>query len=345
MNRTILSMGALAAGGALALHLLRRSNYNFADKVVVITGGSRGLGLELARRFAAEGARIALCARTAADVAKAGEELQRRGADVFAAICDVTDPAQIEPFIDEVVDRWGRLDVLVNNAGIIQVGPLESMTEADFRQAMDVHLWGPLRMTLEALPHMRAQNAGRIVNIASIGGKLSVPHLLPYCASKFALVGLSQGMRTELARENIWVTTISPGLMRTGSPRNAQFKGRHREEYAWFSISGAAPVISLGSGRAARRIVEACRRGSSELVFPLPIQLVARIHGLFPELTEATSRLVQRLLPEAGGMGTGSRQGKESESRWSPSWLTWLNERAAARNNEIREAKESFGGL
>src|SRR3978361_1009080 len=105
----------------------------------------------------------------------------------------------------------------------------------------------------------------RIVNIASIGGEISIPHLLPYSVSKFALVALSQGLHTELADRGISVTPVCSGLTRRGSPRNAQFKGQHRKEFAWFAISDAMPVASISSHRAARQIVEACRRGDAYL--------------------------------------------------------------------------------
>src|SRR6185503_4123757 len=120
------------------------------------------------------------------------------------------------------------------------------------------------------LPEMRARREGRIVNITSIGGKISVPHLLPYSASKFALVGLSEGLRAELAKDGIVVTTICPGLMRTGSPRNATFKGQHRAEYAWFSIGDSLPVTAMSADRAARQILTACKRGEAEVVLSVP---------------------------------------------------------------------------
>ena len=130
-----------------------------------------------------------------------------------------------------MVDEIGQIDVLVNNAGIIQVGPLDTMTAEDFRRALQTHFWGPLNTILAVLPQMRMRKAGRIVNISSLGGRVSIPHLLPYSASKFALVGLSKGLHSELRKEGITVTTVCPGLMRTGSPRNAEFKGKHRAGY------------------------------------------------------------------------------------------------------------------
>src|SRR5437868_10247139 len=174
--------------------------------------------------------------------------------------------------------RFGRIDVLVNNAGTIEVGPMEVMTLDDYEKAMRTHFWGPLYMVLAVLPEMRARKEGRIVNVSSIGGKISVPHLLPYCASKFALTGFSEGLRAELAKDGIVVTTVCPGLMRTGSPLNAFFKGQHQAEYAWFSISDSLPISSISAQRAARQIVRACKNGDAEVILSVPAQLAALFH-------------------------------------------------------------------
>src|SRR5260370_40570175 len=112
---------------------------------------------------------------------------------------------------------------------------------------------------------MRMCGGGRIVNISSIGGKIAVPDLEPSSASKFALTGFSDGIRAELVRDNIYVTTVAPGMMRTGSHMNARFKGRHDSEFAWFAVSAGAPLISMNAERAARKILAACRRGQPSL--------------------------------------------------------------------------------
>ena len=329
---------ALAGAGALLATravVRRLREYDLRGKTVLITGGSRGLGLVMAREFAREGARLAICARDPEELDRARTDLVRRGARVMAVPCDVTDRAQVEDAVRAVTERCGRVDVLVNNAGVIQVGPMEVMTLDDYERAMKTHFWGPLYATLAVLPAMRERAGGRIVNIASIGGKISIPHLLPYSASKFALVGFSEGLRSELKKDGVVVTTVCPGLMRTGGPRNAAFKGRHRAEYAWFSIGDSLPVSSMSAERAARQIVEACKRGDAEVVLSIQAKMAVRFHELFPGLTADLLGLVNRLLPAPGGIGAGSAKGKDSESGLSPSWLTTLGERAAARNNEI----------
>ena len=337
-HHNALLLAAAGAGALIATRALVRkwSGYDLRDKTVLITGGSRGLGLVMAREFAGEGARLAICARDETELERARADLKKLGAPAVIAVpCDVTDRAQVNEMVSIVQDRYGQIDVLVNNAGVIQVGPVEVMTLEDYEEAMKVHFWAPLYTTLAVLPEMRRRRDGRIVNISSIGGKISVPHLVPYSASKFALVGLSEGLRAELQKDGVVVTTVCPGLMRTGSPRNATFKGQHRAEYAWFSISDALPITAMQAERAARQIINACKRGDAEIVLTIQAQLAVKFHGLFPGLTADLLGLVNRLLPGPGGIGRKRARGKDSQSELSPSWLTVLNEKAAERNNEV----------
>ncbi|HYE13965.1 MAG TPA: SDR family NAD(P)-dependent oxidoreductase [Pyrinomonadaceae bacterium] len=337
-DREALIVAAAGAGALLAARALvrRAREYDLRGKTVLITGGSRGLGLVLAHELAREGAQIALCARDGAELERARADLESRGARAFAFPCDVTDRAQVRELVDVVTRHFGGVDVLVNNAGVIQVGPLEVMTLEDFEQAMAIHFWGPLNTTLAVLPQMRARRDGRIVNISSIGGKVAVPHLVPYCASKFALAGLSDGLRAELAKDNVVVTTVFPGLMRTGSPRNATFKGQHRAEYAWFAISDALPVTSIQAERAARQIITACKRGQAELVITTQAVVAVKFRALFPEAAADMLALANRLLPGPGGIGRKRAKGKDSESALAPSLLTALSDKAAVRNNETK---------
>lgn len=332
----IIKLTALAAGAVVlksALNHLRE--YDLKNKTVLITGGSRGLGLVMAREFALEGARLVLCARDEEELQRAQSDIESYGAEVMTVPCDVTNKQSVDDMVATVNSRFGGVDVLVNNAGVIQVGPIEVMTTEDFEMAMKAHFWGPLYTTMAVLPSMRQQKSGRIVNISSIGGKVSVPHLVPYSASKFALVGLSKGLRAELMKDGIKVTTVCPGLMRTGSPRNADFKGKHQLEYAWFSISDALPLLTVSAENAARQVVRACKRGQAELVISIPAKVAVLFDSLFPEVSTQMLALVNQVLPEAGGVGTERRKGSESTSAWSPSWLTTLNEEAAVRNNEL----------
>jgi NAD(P)-dependent dehydrogenase (short-subunit alcohol dehydrogenase family) len=337
MKKNTVAMAATAVGAALiARESARRSRaIEFRDRVVLITGGSRGLGFVIARRLAAEGARIALLARTADDLEAASAKLAESGADVFTAVCDVGDRQQSHDAVRAVADHHGGIDVLINNAGVIQVGPLQHMDFDDFENAMRVHFWGPLYSMFATRPFLGRSGAGRIVNVSSIGGKVAVPHLAPYTASKFALAGLSESLRAELAREGIVVTTVLPGLMRTGSPLRAGVKGNHEAEYAWFSVSDSLPLLSIGAERAAARIIEACRYGDPELIITPQAKLAIALNGIAPGLMSRIMTAANWLLPKpVGEEGNHEKEGQEAETTITRSPLTALTRQAAIRNNE-----------
>lgn len=330
-----------AAGAGLYVFLRKQSSrkYSFSEKTVLITGGSRGLGLVLAREVAAAGARVVICARDEEELERAKQDLQSRGADALALRCDLGDREDVERMVAEVNQQRGVVDVLINNAGIISVGPFEEMTVDDFNEAMRSNFWSGVYTTLAVLPGMRSQRSGRIINITSIGGKIAVPHLLPYSASKFAFNGFSRGLRNEVIKDGIVVTTVVPGLMRTGSPRNANFKGQNQREHAWFSIFDSLPGLSIGAEKAARQILHAASRGEVEITLTLPARIAAAVDALLPEFTGQILTAANFLLPGPGGIGSQSAKGSESASALSPSVLTTLGDRAAVRNNEIPFAK------
>ena len=331
----------LAAGAAAVLagsRLVRnRHAMEFAGRVVLITGGSRGLGLVIARQLAAEGARLVLLARDDGELDRARRLLEEEsGADVTTIRCDIRRRADVRSAIARLFEKFSAVDVLINNAGVIQVGPVDHMKLEDYENAMATHFWGPLHLILELVPSMQRRGFGRIVNITSLGGRIAVPHLAPYCASKFALVGLSDALRAELDRYGIRVTTVSPGLMRTGSPMNAQVKGKHQAEYAWFAISDSLPGLSTSAENAARQILTACRFGDPELTITLPARVAAMANELAPAAVARAMMLVNRMLPgPTGPEGDHQKRGRESESKWAPSFATTLTDRAAVLNNEV----------
>ncbi|MBD1395583.1 SDR family NAD(P)-dependent oxidoreductase [Pontibacter sp. JH31] len=324
------------AGALLAARAINRklNAYNFKDKVVLITGGARGLGFVMARQLAREGARLVLCSRDEIQLENALMELAGNGADVMVVPCDVTQQAQVQAMVNQVQSSFGSIDVLINNAGIITAGPLEEMTVKDFEEAMETHFWGPLYTTLAVLPSMKDRGEGRILNIASIGGKLGVPHLVPYSASKFALVGLSEGLRAELKQHNITVTCASPGLMQTGSPRHANVKGQHEEEYALFKLADSSPLTSISAEDSAKTILDACRHGDAEVVTSIPAKIGAFVHGISPAATTDFFAILNRLLPGPTGEQK-AKKGYESETPLSMSSLTERTQKAAFRNNEL----------
>ena len=330
---------ALAAASVLAA---RRSRDDIRGEVAVVTGASRGLGLLLARELARHGCPLVICARDAAGLERAAAGLRAGGAEVTAVACDVTDESAAQRLVDTAVDHYGRVDIVVSNAGIIQVGPVVNAEASQFETALDTMALAPARLALAALPAMRRQHHGRIVTVASIGGKMSVPHLLPYSTAKFAAVGFSEGLRAELGRGPVTVTTVVPGLMRTGSHVQARFTGQAEEEFTWFSLGASLPLISMDAERAASQIVEAVRGRRAEIILTPAGQVVSRVASLSPSLTSAVLHLVQRLaLPRPAVTGTGD-EGTPGY-RLSPAMnskafdrLTVLGRAAASRFNETR---------
>jgi NAD(P)-dependent dehydrogenase (short-subunit alcohol dehydrogenase family) len=276
-------------------------------KVVLVTGGSRGLGYAIARELALSGARLALTSRHADELERARARLVASGcaapADVWVYPCDVS----LEPTVREMVAaasaHFGRIDVLVNDAGVIMVGPLESQTLDSFHQAMNVNFFGALHATMAVLPQMLQRGEGAIVNISSIGGKVAFPHLLPYVASKFAITGWSQGLRAELAGKGIRVTTVCPGIMRTGSHIQARFTGDQEQEYRWFAAAASLPGTATSATRAARKIVRALAAGSAEISIGLQAIVAARLSNVAPELTASLLSLANASLPSPPNEG------------------------------------------
>jgi NAD(P)-dependent dehydrogenase (short-subunit alcohol dehydrogenase family) len=336
MLRAFLFVAATAIVGWTLGRLYRTSRYKLRGRVALITGGSRGLGLVLARQICAQGGKVTLLARDAAELARAKDDLTGRGGEVLTIPCDLAEPGQIQSAVAQALARFGKIDILVNNAGIIEIGPFHHMQREDFLRAMQIHFWGPFELVREIVPSLRKNGGGRIVNISSIGGKVAVPHMSPYSASKFALTGFSDSIRAELARDNIRVTTVAPGLLRTGSHVNARTKGQHDAEFAWFAVSASAPVLSMSAERAARKILAACRRGQPSLTLTFAARFAIAGNALFPNLTGYAMRVANRFLPgpaEAGG--DEARTGWESRQRnVLPGFLTRLSDAATLRNNE-----------
>src|SRR5437764_9860662 len=294
---------------------MARSSF-FKDKVALITGGSRGLGLEIARQICARGGKVALIARDAEELARAKTELDRFATEVLTIQCDLLESAQIQSAVQQTIQRFGKIDILINNAGIIEIGPLAHIQLKDFDRAMRLHFWAPYILQLLIVPLMRAKGGGRIVNISSIGGRFAVPHMVAYSASKFALTGFSDAIRPELARDKIYVTTVTPGIMRTGSEVHAKFKGDHAAEYRWFNLANKLPFASISIERAARKILKACRRGKPNLVMPVTAYFTIAANAMFPNLMARLMQIFNRSLPaEVSESGNQAQSGSEFRPR------------------------------
>jgi NAD(P)-dependent dehydrogenase (short-subunit alcohol dehydrogenase family) len=309
--------------------------------LAVVLGGSRGLGLLIAAELGRRGHRVVIAARDAAELERSRALLADQGTTAYAQVCDVAVDDNVGTMIDRVETEIGPIEVLVHVAGIIQVGPLESLTREHFSQAIDIMLWGPINASLAVLPRMRSRGRGRIGIVSSIGGLVSVPHLLPYSTAKFGAVGFSRGLRAELAGTGVSVTTITPGLMRTGSHLRAKFVGRQSAEYAWFSAGASMPLLSMDAEVAASRIVDGLLQGRANVVLTPLAKIGMRLNGVAPSTVGALLGVAARLLPRPPADGSGRTiEGWQAEKRLTPGaarvvrMLTTLGSRAADRNNE-----------
>lgn len=329
-RRTATALAALAFAGALLTARRTLPRYRYQGKVVVVTGGSRGLGLVMGRMLADEGARLAICARDPEELERAQAELAGRGAEVLALPCDVSNYDEVRAFIRLVENHFRRIDVLVNNAGAIRVGPLEEMTLQGFQEMMDTNFYGAVHTVL---PGMLRRGEGRILNISSVGGLVPGPHLSAYSASKYALNGFSEGLRAELGRRGIVTTVVCPGEIRSGGHKAAVFKGRLEEEYAWFASSDVMPGYAPKAEAVARAALEACRAARAIEVVGWPAKLEAFTHSFSPTLALWFDGLLNAALPEPEGSGRQA-EGKDIDPSKVPEPLRRLGDAVARRNNE-----------
>ncbi len=326
-------IGLAVAGAAAARRALRHARApDLQGTTALVTGGSRGLGFALAQELGRRGARVSICARGEEALARAVERLEADGIDVHAMSCDVSDAGRVEAWVDAASTRFGRVDLLVNNAGVISVAPLRAQRHEDFVEAMDIMFYGVLNPTLAVLPRMRAQRSGTIANVTSIGGKVAVPHLGSYVPAKFAAVGLSEVLHAELAQDGIHVVTIVPGLMRTGSYLSAFFKGLPRLEYTLFAPVASSPLNTVSGRRAARRIVRAIRLRETEVTIGLHAKALRLANGVAPGLTSDAMSIAARLLPDAASPVRA--RGDHVDSPVDESMLTALGRRAARDLNQ-----------
>jgi short-subunit dehydrogenase len=326
-----------AALGAGVLMMKRTPRRSIAGRVALITGGSRGLGLELARKLAEHGCRLILVARNAEELSKAEQDVRARGAEVKTIVCDLRNREQILRMVEEARAAFGRIDILVNNAGEITVGPVDAFDEEEFVRAMDLMFWSGVRTTLALLPDMAASGDADIVNITSIGGKIAVPHLLPYVAAKFAMTGFSEGLQSEVRSRGVHVLTVAPGLMRTGGHLNAEFAGNQEKEYRWFAVGATMPGLSMSVSRAAHQIVNALIARKREITLTLGARAAARVYGAFPGTALRAFEMADEwILPEDNAQ-RGHKKGHQLQQAQPTTFkaLTHLGFKAAESQNQL----------
>jgi NADP-dependent 3-hydroxy acid dehydrogenase YdfG len=190
-------------------------NEDISGKVVVITGASSGLGAATARLLSQQGAIVVLGARRADRIEALASELTSAGGKAAAVVTDVANRGQVKQLVDKAVESFGRIDVMLNNAGVMPLAPLEALKTDEWDQMIDVNLKGMLNGVAAALPYMKQQKGGHFINVSSVYGHKVGPNAAVYCATKFAVRALSEGLRQEVKPYNIRTTIISPGAVAT----------------------------------------------------------------------------------------------------------------------------------
>ncbi|HEQ97763.1 MAG TPA: SDR family oxidoreductase [candidate division Zixibacteria bacterium] len=185
------------------------------DKVVLVTGSSRGLGKTIARRYLEEGARVIITSQQSDELDQAAEELKRASDQLRKVVADITDDSQAKKLVDSAIQEFGQIDILINNAGVFKGGEIDQMDVKDFELTFNVNVKGAFLVTRHAVAQMKKQKSGQIVNICSIGSKLGMEKLSAYCASKAALARFGDSLKAELKPYNIRVTNVMPHAMNT----------------------------------------------------------------------------------------------------------------------------------
>lgn len=197
----------------------------FKDQVVVITGGGRGIGRATALEFASEGATCVLAGRRMDALETAALECKSSGGNGEVARCDVAIEDDLRALIEGTIARHGRIDVLINNAGVVSGGRIDEISPEDVERMTTVNIWAPIRLTQIAIPHMRTARTGTVVNVSSVAGRMGLPFYATYCASKFAMRGFSEALRREVAHDGIHVIAVFPGPTATDLIENVEFEG------------------------------------------------------------------------------------------------------------------------
>ncbi|HJM45470.1 MAG TPA: SDR family oxidoreductase [Candidatus Nitrosopelagicus sp.] len=247
---------------------------NFKNKVVVITGASSGIGEAAAEQFAKRGANLVLVARRKEKLEQVEQKLSKYSIKTLIQVCDVSDKQQVKQMSEKVIETFSRIDILVNNAGFVIYGKVEELSIEDIESQMKTNYFGTINCTKHFLPHFLKQNSGHMVNVASVGGSFGVPGIASYCATKFAMLGFSEGLHHELHGTNVGVTVVSPIMVRTSLFDHPSFK----------NFTKHATGISLSADTVANAIIKASDSSKLEIVVPSYVRIGIWFKQTFPFL-------------------------------------------------------------
>jgi NAD(P)-dependent dehydrogenase (short-subunit alcohol dehydrogenase family) len=332
----LVSVGVAGVLAALAARRSRR--LELRGRVAVVTGGGRGLGLAISRELVTRGCRVAICGRDGDLIERAVAALCGEGADVMGSSCDAADPAQVDAFMQRVLDRHGHIDILVNNAGQCFVGPVQELAAEDMQDALRNIFWVNYYPSMAVLPLMRRRRFGRIANITSVGGKVPLPHQSAYVAAKYAATGWSETLAIELAKEGVFVSTITPPPLRNGAPLHVHFNGQAEREFGWFTWGLTSRLTAISADRTARVVVDALAHADAERSVSFMSWALSRAHGLAPNVLARCLSWVDRRLPAAAAPGVTSRMrlGSDVAAASSDDGVRLLAERARADEAHYR---------
>lgn len=258
------------------------------NKVAIVTGGSSGLGRAIAEALAAAGAKVVIAARHAETLEQTAAELSRHGRQVTPIAADVTRQEDVQRLVGQSLDRFGRLDALVNNAGRSMRRAVLDTTPEDFQQLLELNLLGLVRMTRAAAPHLLASR-GHVVNIGSLAGKSAARWIGAYPATKFAVSAYTQQLRLELGPQGLHVLLVCPGPIARDEPRDESSRELRGEEAAGVPARALKPgagvkTKAIQPERLAAAILKACERRKAELIVPPAARLLFALLQLSPRL-------------------------------------------------------------
>ncbi|MBI3938473.1 MAG: SDR family oxidoreductase [Betaproteobacteria bacterium] len=249
-------------------------------KVAVVTGGTEGIGKAAAVRFVAEGAKVAICARRAELLQKTAEELTRAGGDVLALTADVSRGEEVERFMHAVVERFGRIDILVNNAGTSSAHPFDAIDDGTWYADIDLKLFGAIRCARIAIPHMKKQGGGRIINITTVGGKQPGAKSMPTTVTRAAGLALTKALSKELAPDNILVNTVCIGKIKSGQHERAAARQGVSAEAYYDTMAKNIPLNRVGEAEEVANVIAFLSSSAASYVTGSSFNLDGGISGV-----------------------------------------------------------------